>query len=273
VVLTCDVTQFNVNGDNHATIDQNVNQQGGATQTASVEADLYQDNVNGSNHAGLSQSISQSTSAVLSGMQSQDANFTADVFQDTDTGGNNHLQQSQTLHQNGRASALPIQQMQTADHFGDVDQHVDEESSSFLKLAGVGLVQAEGEGFSKAHATQFERQFLKGPGGQSQFGPMNCCGAGSQFGSPAQTNFDIHQDSAQSASQGSAEQVSDLEGSCFSSGTCSISHKAKNDEDQITVHESVDGEPIVVSTRCESMEAFEGNGSGECESSTGSGGD
>jgi len=173
VVLSCVVTQENVNGDNHATIDQNVDQGGGATQSATVDAELFQDNVSGSNFANLSQSISQSTSAVLSGMQSQDADFVADVDQDTDTGGNNHLQQSQTLHQSGRASGTgSILQMQTADHSGRVDQEVgeDEEYEGYLRLAGVGLLQTTGEGFSKAHATQFERQTLKGPTSRSKSG-------------------------------------------------------------------------------------------------------
>jgi hypothetical protein len=273
VVLTCEITQVNVNGDNHANIDQNVDQSGGATQTASVNADLFQDNESGNNHANLSQSISQTTSAVASGMQSQEADFDADVDQDTDTGGNNFLQQSQTLHQSGRASGpSSIVQIQDADHFGDVDQSVGEDEEAFLSLARIGLFLAQDEGFSKAHAIQFERQFLKGPGDQIQDGPMNCCGAGSQDGSPGQTLFNIHQDSAQNASQGSAEQTSLLDGSCFSTGTCSIHHKAKNDEDQITVHESVDGEPLFVLTRCESSEAFGGEGSGECESSTEIGG-
>lgn len=274
VTLTCDVTQANVNGDNHVTIDQNVDQRGGATQTATVLADLNQDNVSGDNHASLSQSISQFTSDVASLMQSQDAVFSADVFQDTDSGGNNFLQQGQRLHQSGRASgSSSVLQMQTADHFGQVDQEVGEDIGEGFTVFAVGMLQADGEeGFSKAHAVQFERQSLKGPGEQIQIGPMNCCGAGSQAGSLEQTLFTIEQDSAQNASQGGAEQESDLFGSCFSTGTCSIHHNARNDEDRITVHESVDGTPLFVTTNCESTEAGEGEGSGMCFSSTDVGG-
>ena len=266
-VLTCAVFQSNVNGSNHANIDQTVDQRVGAMQSAMVSAELEQDNESGSNHANLSQSISQSTSQVSGTTQSQDADFDANVDQDTDDGGNNFLTQSQTLTQTGTASGSSVSQSQTADHFGDVDQDALEGGEAALAVLSVGLQTASEDGFSKATVRQTERQTLEGNGSQDQFGPMNCCGAGSQEGSPTQTHFNIHQDSSQKASQANAEQSSHLDGSCFSSGTCSIDHKANNDEDKITVHASVDGEPLFVHTRCESTE-FWGEGSGECTSST-----
>lgn len=248
--LTCDITQSNVNGDNHATIDQNVDQRGGATQTAMVDAFLDQDNVNGSNHAGLTQSISQSTSAVTSGgTQSQDADFGADVFQDTDTG-NNFLQQSQALIQDGRASGpSTILQVQNGEHFGSVDQEVG--ADVVLLGGGVAFLLSDDEGFSKAHVTQTERQTLRGPGLQDQSGPMRCCGTSSQEGSPEQTLFTLHQSSTEKASQfdeGTANQFQSLHGDCDTTGTCSINQFAANEADSLRQHESGTGEQTVDTT-------------------------
>lgn len=261
VVLSCDVTQENVNGNNHATIDQNVNQREGAEQAAMVDARLTQDNVSGDNHANLTQSISQSTSAVTSGgTQSQDADFGADVFQDTDTGGNNFLQQSQTLHQDGRASGtLSVSQVQNGDHFGEVDQEVGEDL--VLLGGGVAFLLSNGEGFSKAHVTQTERQTLRGPGSQVQSGPLRCCGTGSQEGSPEQTLFTLHQSSTEKASQfdeGTANQFQSLHGDCNTTGTCSINQSAANEADSLRQHESGTGIQTVDTT------CFANEGEGEC---------
>lgn len=258
--LTCDITQFNDTGDNLATIDQNVRQSGGADQEAQLTAELFQDNDAGNNHAHVTQTVTQSTSDVASGLQSQTANFDADVFQDTDSGGNNFLQQSQALVQTGRASGpSSIAQTQLADHFGEVDQDVEEDEESFLSLRGVGLAATD-EGFSKAHVTQTERQTLTGPGSQVQDGPMDCCGAESQTGSPAQTLLTLHQSSTQNASQFDDEDaVQDqfLHGDCFTSGTCTIHQQATNEADSLSQKVSGTGFQELFTT------CFAGPGEGE----------
>ena len=183
-----------------------------------VSAELEQDNESGSNHANLSQSISQSTSQVSGTTQSQDADFDANVDQDTDDGGNNFLTQSQTLNQSGTASGWSVSQTQTADHFGEVDQDALEGGEESFAVLSTGLQAASEDGFSKATVSQTERQTLKGDGSQSQFGPMNCCGAASQEGDPQQTHITIHQSSTQKASQFGSGEVNE-DSSCTATAT------------------------------------------------------
>jgi hypothetical protein len=263
VVLSCDVFQSNVNGDNKADIDQTVDQRADNEQSADVMVDLDQDNVRGSNHANVAQSISQSTTD-MSGPQSQTANFDADVFQDTDEGGNNFLQQSQVLNQDGKAGTSGISQSQTADHFGEVDQETSEDGESEYFLAAGNAFLAQTEGFSKATVSQTERQTLTGTGFQSQFGPMNCCGVGSQEGNPAQTSINIDQKSTQKASQFPEGGVSEdqlLTADCRTTGTCTLSQNATNEA--ASLNQKVSGTGIQeLFTSCF---AFSGEGSGgEC---------
>jgi len=279
VVLTCTVTQTNVNGDNKANINQNVDQRVGDDQDATVIVDLIQRNDSGSNYGDISQVIAQSTSQVSSGfMQSQDAFFDADVFQDTDTGGNNFLHQNQSLTQDGRASGSPsISQSQGADHLGHVEQQTSEDPppppdiDSFFSLSGVGLLQAEDEGFSKATVTQTEYQSLKGPGYQFQDGPMNCCGAGSQEGNPAQTSIAVSQKSTQKASQfgtGIVDQFLSLTADCNTTGTCTLEQAATNEADSL--NQKTSGTSPVLFTTCSASSSSEGSG-GECFAGGGEG--
>ena len=168
VALTCDVSQFNESGNNHADIDQRVRQTTGAMQDAQVSALLEQENGSGDNHANVSQTISQSTSEVSLLAQSQEAEFDALVDQDADDGGNNHLQQSQTLDQMGRASgSSSINQSQSADHFGEVDQDALVFDEELLAYSTAPSSQTD-DGFSKATVSQTERQTLIGPGSQER---------------------------------------------------------------------------------------------------------
>jgi len=214
--------------------------------------DLDQLNGSGSNHANVLQTISQSTSAA--GDQSQIADFDANVFQDTDSGGNNFLQQSQTLTQLGRASgSSSISQVQDGQHDGVVHQDAlsGDSESLLLSLGGMGFLQASEDGFSKAHVTQTETQTLRGPGSQDQTGPMNCCSAGSQFGSPAQTLITLHQSSTQNATQfdeGTATQFQRLKGDCSTYGTCTIHQQATNEAESLTQKES--GTELLLITTC-----------------------
>ena len=228
-VLICDVTQFNESGNNHADIDQRVRQTTGAAQMADVVASLDQQNESGNNHANLSQAISQSTRAA--GSQSQDAEFDADVTQNTDSGGDNFLQQSQTLDQDGRSSSS-ANQSQSADHFGEVDQDALVGGEEAYYAVSTAQQSEPEDGFSKAHVIQSERQTLIGPGAQDQFGPMNCCS--SQTGSPPQTQITIQQSSTQKASQfdeGAATQAQEINGECLTDGTCTIKHNVSNEAD------------------------------------------
>ena len=152
-----------------------------------------------------------------------------------------------------------IKQSQSADHFGEVDQDALAFEEELVAYSSAASSQTD-DGFSKAHVTQTERQTLIGPGSQEQFGPMNCCGADSQFGSPQQTLMTINQSSTQKASQfGEEDAFQDqfVHGDCNTSGTCSIQHNVSNEADSLNQKTSGTGIQELFTT------CFAGSGEGE----------
>jgi hypothetical protein len=249
VVLVC---KLDLAGENvHAYVDQTAIQDEGATQSATVEADVMMD-AERDNHLVLHQTIKQATSevggslSVLSGIQSQDGQLLTDI--DQDAGNNNDAHFVQELDQRGNASGTDVTQAQTGQHEGRVTQ----------------TAPVEGSGGNHFEAHQTERQVLSGDGTQSQFGPQFCCA--SQIGNEQNSSLHIHQDSFQRANQPTADQDSSTTGtyntaasgptatSPFDTGPSKfmILHHLANNVDRITAQESGPGAHFV-NTECHSQ--------------------
>jgi hypothetical protein len=254
------VVQQNEFGDNFFQGHQQIRQREGAIQEADADAEVMQTNLAGDNHLHLISQISQfssETTDALAPLQDQDGDFDAVLEQNTETG-NNLGELFQELNQDGRAKGSDAtEQIQSADADGEVDQYA---TGPLTILSNGG-----GQGFSKFFAHQSKSQRLTGPGIQTQDDPARCCGVGTQRGDPQQTSMKILLESDQSASQGTAAQELLLAASCDSNGLCEETNKGRNDEDSIVSMNEGTG-PTFLTTECESVEAEDNEGSGECES-------
>jgi hypothetical protein len=248
VVLTCQITQTNVDGDNIARIRQHVVQRDGPDQRATLNAQVTQTTGTGDNDSDVKQTIDQRSTEVsmtTAPNQNQEGRFSAIIGQTSASGSNvSHLLQD--LDQSGKASGSPsIVQRQFNDAVGNVDQtigtvesgsNVQSTSKHKSKSKSKPKEKSKSQSFSKSRARQSEHQRLKGPGQQIQIGPVACCST-QVGGDQDKTRVRIKQESKQSASQDSAIQSQSLTGTCTTVGDCGIRQRAQNDEDSIRVRE------------------------------------
>jgi hypothetical protein len=248
VVLTCQITQTNADGDNIARIHQHVVQRDGPDQRATLNAQVTQTTGTGDNDSDVKQTIDQRSTEVsmtTAPNQNQEGRFSAIIGQTSASGSNvSHLLQD--LDQSGKASGSPsIVQRQFNDAIGNVDQtigtvesgsNVQSTSKHKSKSKSKPKEKSKSQSFSKSRARQSEHQRLKGPGQQIQIGPVACCST-QVGGDQDKTRVRIKQESKQSASQDSAIQSQSLTGTCTTVGDCGIRQRAQNDEDSIRVRE------------------------------------
>jgi hypothetical protein len=245
VVLECRITQTNVDDDNVAHVHERVSQRDGADQRATVNAQVTQTNGTGDNDSNVKQSIDQRSnefSMANAPTQNQEGRFSGRIAQ-TSGSGSNDSRLIQNLDQTGRASgSSSIVQRQFGDHFGDVDQtitSVEGQSAAPVKSKSKGRKGSKSKSrsesaFSRSFARQTEDQRLRGPGEQTQIGPMHCCST-QLGGDPDKTQTRIRQFSRQEASQATAAQSLSLEGTCTTVGDCGIRHRGQNNKDSIRV--------------------------------------
>ena len=236
VALECQITQTNVSGDNIARVRQSVKQRDGADQRATLTATVTQTTGSGDNWSRVKQTIDQTTDDVamaIAPTQNQEGRFSARVSQSSQTG-QNDSDLDQDLDQRGKAKgSSSIVQRQFGDHRGDVDQTLGDVGEG---SRATGRSKSKGKSFSRSHASQSERQRLKGPGQQIQTGPLFCCST-QLGGDQDRTEVRIRQDSKQSASSETAQQSQTVTGECRTVGDCGIRQRVRNDEDSIRVRE------------------------------------
>jgi hypothetical protein len=241
IVLECEITQTNVNGDNDARIRQRVVQKKGADQRARLAALVTQTNGAGDNDSDLKQTIMQRSRDVAMASaptQNQEGRFSARIAQSSETG-SNFSRLFQDLDQTGKASGSSnIVQRQFGDHFGDVDQTNGGAEPSSRRSKSKSKSKSKSRSRSRAH--QSERQRLKGPGQQIQIGPLFCCST--QLGGDSKhTKVEIRQNSKQTASESDADQSLTITGKCTTVGACEVLHRGRNNEDSIKVRERCRG--------------------------------
>jgi hypothetical protein len=243
IVLTCQITQTNADGDNIARIHQHVVQRDGAVQQATLNAQVTQTTGTGDNDSDVKQAIDQRSTEVSMATapnQNQEGRFSAIIAQ-TSTSGSNVSHLLQDLDQSGKASGgSNIVQRQFGEGRGEVDQRIGattpESGPTTSKHKWKHKPKHESGSFSKSRARQSEHQKLKGPGQQIQIGPFFCCST-QQGGDPDKTSVRIKQNSKQAASQDSASQTQTLDGTCTTVGDCGIRQRAQNDQDSIRVRQ------------------------------------
>src|SRR5512133_863623 len=263
VVLTCQITQTNVDGDNIARIHQHVVQRDGPNQQATLNAQVTQTTGTGDNDSDVKQAIDQRSTEVSMAnapTQNQDGRFSAIIAQ-TSTSGSNDSHLVQDLDQSGKASGgLNIVQRQFGEGLGDVDQRIGSTEGSTApttskhKSKSKHRDKSKSGSFSRSRARQSEHQRLKGPGQQIQIGPFSCCST-QLGGDPDRTRVRIRQDSKQTASQDSASQSQSLTGECTTVGDCGIRQFAQNNQDSIRVRQRCTAPPggtcsLFVPTTC-----------------------
>jgi hypothetical protein len=242
VVLTCQITQTNTDGDNVARVREKVAQRDGATQLATLNAQVMQTNGTGDNDSNVTQTIDQRSDELAMASaptQNQESRFSGRIAQTSDSGSNDS-RLIQKLDQFGKASGgTNVVQRQFNDGLGDVDQTIGDvgepsatgNSKSRHKKS---RKSKKSKSFSTSFARQTEHQRLKGPGQQIQIGPFACCST-QLGGDQDNTQTRIRQRSHQEASQPTAQQSISLEGTCTTVGDCGIRHRAQNNEDSIRV--------------------------------------
>jgi hypothetical protein len=275
VVLTCQITQTNTDGDNIARVRERVAQHDGADQRATVNALVTQTNGTGDNESDVNQRINQRSDEVSMATvptQNQEGRFSGLIAQTSDSGSNDS-RLIQDLDQRGKASGgTNIVQRQFSEGLGDVDQTIgdvggDSASSNSKSKGKKPGKSKKSKSFSKSFARQTEQQRLQGPGQQIQIGPFACCST-QLGGDPDRTQTRIRQRSHQKASQATAQQSISLEGTCTTVGDCGIRHRAQNNEDSIRVLQrcvATEGGTcsLLVPTTCSSEGCTSGGGGGE----------
>ena len=274
VVLQCQITQTNTDGDNVARVRERVVQRDGADQRATLNALVTQTNGTGDNDSNVMQTIDQRSrevSMASAPTQNQEGRFSGRIAQ-TSGSGSNDSRLIQNLDQTGRASgSSSIVQRQFGDHFGDVDQtitSVEGQSAARDKSKSKPRKgsKSKSKSFSRSFARQTEDQRLRGPGQQTQIGPQHCCST-QLGGDPDRTQTRIRQFSEQEASQESAAQSISQEGTCTTVGDCGIRHRAQNNQDSIRVLQRCVATgggtcSLFVPTTCGSEGCSSGGGSG-----------
>jgi hypothetical protein len=298
--LHCRIVQSGVR--NFAMIDQDVDQKNTATQTAILTAIVTQDGATDKNESQIHQDVDQTTS--VGAAQDQEVHVAATVDQTASGRGNNfsHVLQTQdqkafgatTSQDQNSATTLPTgftdcapsfptapnscaNVKQTADAgdnfshlhaFGSEDENT---KSSATQKQGDFANGFEGDvhlmsttGASRNFADLRKQQHMSSTGGvQTQVDPVRCCGT-STIGNP-QSKENIDETSTQSAKGGASNQNADLIGNADSSGPCSISQHARQNQAATNVSASEPGPcpALALETTCESYTGEIGN-TGSC---------
>ncbi len=241
VVLTCQITQTNTDGDNVARVRERVVQNDGADQRATLNAQVTQTNGTGDNESNVKQTIDQRSERSRDGERADTEPGRPVLGADRA----DERQRQQRLAPDpesrpvGKASGgSNIVQRQFGDHFGDVDQTIGDVSkpSATGNSKSKHKKSRKSKSFSRSFARQTEHQRLKGPGQQIQIGPLACCST-QLGGDPDNTQARIRQSSRarkRHRTDGPAVHLA-ATGTCTTVGDCGIRHRAQNNEDSIRV--------------------------------------
>ena len=204
----CKITQTNDSGNNYALVFQHVVDNGGPTEDATQTSSIMQTMATlgtGSNFAAIVQVVKQSTKQP--GPQSQ----TVHQFNTTDqtsTTGTNFASLDESSDQSAQSNDASQQTQSSEQDASDPNGHINQHSA----------------GLSRVFVTQSQVQNLTGSGAQMQTIDPRCC-------SVQDTNVDdvftITQSTQQAGNQ-SAQQDASSFGTCFSSGQCTITQSASN---------------------------------------------
>ena len=206
-VQECKITQNNVFGNNYALIFQHVVDNSGPSEDATQRATISQNMITsgtGSNFAAIVQVVKQSTKEA--GPQSQ----TVHQFNTTDqtsTTGTNFASLNESSDQSAQ-SVASIQTQLSDQDASDPNGHINQHSA----------------GLSRIFVTQSQVQNLTGSGTQMQTIDPRCCSVQDTNGDDV---FTITQSTKQ-AGNPNAQQDANSFGTCFSSGQCTITQSASN---------------------------------------------
>ncbi|MGH2935089.1 MAG: hypothetical protein ACRDL2_11340 [Gaiellaceae bacterium] len=259
---SCRVQQQSTTGANVLQVQQHVNGNRGAAQSATQYAGSVQTTTSGANTVQVEQQLQQQTNDTdASGSQSQDGTQQVSVTQSSDSGRNTaSVEQSLALQAQAKDGTGPITQSQDTGASPNTSAAVDQSSNSGSNNAnvnqsndlqmhlhkagsatqqqgspGAGLAmflnQASG-GVSTIRGRQQERQEMhanqvSGALSQTQFGPM---WADPSQGSNPNDRYDVDQSSGQHADgpphgSGPANQNDQAYGQCDTSGNCTIDQR------------------------------------------------
>jgi hypothetical protein len=214
--LVCDIRQVNTTGTNSATVRQTIWQRTDVgKQRAYERTGVEQVNGSGSNIVSGVQSVTQYAEAGASATQDQNASQSFNVDQDAETGSNNQslrqlLDQNAVLKGNSPAGATskPASQTQNALLEGVVDQD----------STGVSLGDNRQRGTQQMDAPPKTKQV--------QDPRIRCCA--DQTGNP-RDEFRIDQQFVQLASNPTSQYAEDV-GECFTTGICTITQRARQND-------------------------------------------
>jgi hypothetical protein len=239
---TANVTQTNTTGQNHAQVQQQIHQQinDSATtqdQEATQFACIQQDSQSGQNQAHIEQQQQQHEESSAAGvtqtqntiMQSPQA-CPAPGGQTTSVSSPNLAALIEQNQQNQQPT------VDSGQNQGEIDQHLEQQQQSTTSSGTVTQQQGNSDersgglggdmnqssiGVSRATAQQNESQQQQAQISnpiQTQFDPAHCC---TDQGSNPQDQFNINQHMSQNSGP-TAFQGYDVEGDCFTSGTCTV---------------------------------------------------
>lgn len=248
---TANVTQTNTTGQNHAQVQQQIHQQinDSATtqdQEATQFACIQQDSQSGQNQAHIEQQQQQHEKSSAAGVtQTQNT-----IGQSTQTcpapGG-----QTTSVSSPNLAALIEQNQQTTGDsgqNQGEIEQHLAQQQRSTISSGTVtqqqgnsdefsgglgGDMNQSSSGVSRATAQQNESQRqqarISNPT-QTQFDPAHCC---TDQGTNSQDQFKINQEMSQNSGP-TAFQGYDVEGDCFTSGTCTVQEQISQNGQAVT---------------------------------------
>ncbi len=203
----CMITQTNDSGNNYALVFQHVVDNSGPTEDATQKSTITQNMATlgtGSNFAAIVQVVKQSTKQA--GDQSQTVHQLNTTDQ-TSTTGTNFASLNESSDQSGQSVASMQTQFSEQDA-SDPNGHINQHSA----------------GLSRAFATQSQVQNLTGTGVQTQTIDPRCCSLQETNGGDV---FTITESTKQSGNP-NASQVASSFGTCNSTGQCTITQSATN---------------------------------------------
>jgi hypothetical protein len=205
----CIITQTNDSSNNYALVFQHVVDNGGPTEDATQRSTITQNMTTfgtgtGSNYAAIVQVVKQSTK------QAGDQSQMVHQFNTTDqtsTTGTNFASLNESSDQSGQSVASPQTQLSEQDA-SDPNGHINQHSA----------------GLSRVFVTQSQVQKLTGSGAQMQTIDPRCCSLQETNGDDV---FTITQSTRQSGNPSASQDATSF-GTCDSTGQCTITQSASN---------------------------------------------
>jgi hypothetical protein len=211
----CYIKQTNTTGENSARIQQTIYQKTkSGKQKATQRSRVEQANESGTNNVAATQKVDQYASGDPTGTQNQDSQQTFTLDQTSDSGPNNEVMH-QSLNQNA------VMKGYSESSSGSPSKPPSQVQNGLLE----GFVDQESAGVSVGNNNQNGIQRLDAPEGTKQLQDprIRCCS--DQLGNP-QDQFTIDQRFVQLASKPTAQYGEDV-GECFTTGICTITQRAK----------------------------------------------